>query len=153
MWIRHRQQAKTDQNPPKIARASAGPAEHQHADQDQGRSDLRDIEGQDLDGQRRVDVGSMHDDEGGDQVHESACRQAGDHQPTGDTALQNGGDANGRLQRLKASAGVIPSSQRSAGLDHVNAPQQQGDGAGEVHQRDRQIHVPPFFRERSSISG
>jgi hypothetical protein len=65
MWIRHRQQAKTDQNPPKIARASAGPAEHQHADQDQGRSDLRDIEGQDLDGQRRVDVGSMHDDEGG----------------------------------------------------------------------------------------
>ena len=46
---RHQQQAETDKNPPKIARAGTGPAEHQHADQDKGRRDLRDIEGQDLD--------------------------------------------------------------------------------------------------------
>ena len=57
------------------------------------------------------------------------------------------------IAQRDAEQAAQPGTERAlhAGLHHVDAPQQQGDRAGEFHQRDGEIHAPPLVRERSSI--
>ena len=150
---RHQHQAEADQHPAEIARCRRWPRRNISTPiRISAGATSAHVEGQDLDDQRGADVGAEHDGERRDQVDEAAGGEAGDHQAGGGAALQDGGDADARPARpgtgCAARRRVVaqPGAECAlhAGLDHVDAPQQQGDGAGEVHQRDGQIHAPPL---------
>jgi hypothetical protein len=94
---RHQHQAEPDCYPPKIAGArDLAPAEHQHAEQDQRRRGRREIKREELNDQRRADIGPEHHGEGRHQVHQAAGGETRDHQPRGGAILQYSSDAEAR---------------------------------------------------------
>ena len=140
---RHQHQAETDQDTAEIPRPGGGAAEHQQADQDQGRRDLGDIEGQDLDDEGRADIGAQHDGERRHELDQTAGGEAGDHEARGRAALENGRHAHAGQEGLEAIAQRIaeeaaqPGAEGAldAGLHHVDAPQQERDRTGEIEER------------------
>ncbi|MNS71107.1 hypothetical protein D3C72_1044640 [compost metagenome] len=150
------QQPQTDEYPAQVARAAGRvTAKHPDAGKNKNRGKRGQVERQQLHDQRGADVGAQHRGQCRHQAHHAARREAGNHQARGRAALQGGGNAQAR--RESTQAGAQGSAQRGAqggaegaldtGLDHVHAPEEQGDVAGEVKQGDKTRHpgVFPFF--------
>ena len=100
----HQHQAKPDQHATEVTRAGRGAAEHQHADQDERRGNLGDVERQHLHDERGADIGAEHDGKGGNQIDESAGCEAGNHEARCRAALQDGGDTHPGEEGFEAVA-------------------------------------------------
>ena len=107
-----------------------------------------DIEGQHLDDERRPDIGAQHDGERRRQREQAAGGEGRRHERGGGAALQDGGDdhpeaegAEPVAQRLAQELAQIGAEgAQDPALDHVQAPEQQGDAAHQVED-DQASHV------------
>jgi hypothetical protein len=140
---------KADRHAAEVAGAArVALAKHHHADEEQKRRGLGDLEREKLNDERGADIGAEHHRQGRDEIDEAAGRKSRHHEAGRRAALQDGGDAEPRRESLEAIAErpaehapqIGAEGTLSAALDHMKAPQQQRDRAGEIEQGKRRIH-------------
>jgi hypothetical protein len=143
-------EAEADRDAAEILDAGASPAaERQESDDEQDRRRGRHIEGENLNDQRRADVGAEHDGERGHQRDHAFRREGGGHQAGGGAALQERGEAETRAEGGKTVAQsfgeegteIGAEGAHDAALDHVQAPKQQCCAAHQVEKDDRAHRV------------
>ena len=149
---RDEHQPEADRRSPQIARPRHEAAAKQNdPDEDEKKRDLRDVERQQLDNQGRADIRPEHNGERWNQINEPACRKARHHQPRSGAALQHRSDPEPGEKRLQPpaerpteeAAQIRTESALDPALDHVHAPQQERDRAGEIDQRQGGAHLRP----------
>ena len=138
---RKQHQPDPDRYAAKILKASplAAP-EREDADGDQHRKDNGHVERQDLDDQRRADIGAEHDGERGNELQRTGAGEGHRHQRRRRRGLQGRGHAEAGEKRVEArlqaacqpAAEVGAEDTNDAALHHVDAPQQERDLADQV---------------------
>ncbi len=144
----HQHQADANRRSSEIARRRCRATEQDHADQDQRRRDLGDVEGQRLDDQRRADIGAEHHRQRRGQIDEAAGGETRDHQAGRRAALhycghaEAGGESGETVAQSRAErvAQLGAEGALHACARHMHAPQQQRDAAGEIEKRQREVH-------------
>jgi hypothetical protein len=82
-------QAEADEDAAEVVQHGAAvAAEEQDAEEDQGRREQRDVEGQDGDDERGADIGAEHDGHGGDEADKAAGGKVGGHEACGGARLE-----------------------------------------------------------------
>jgi hypothetical protein len=106
------------------------------------------VERQHLSDQRGADIGAQHDRERGHEVDQPAGGERCDHQAGGRAALQDRGHADAGqkgfepiAERVAQDASQLRAEgARDPGLDHVHAPDHEGDRTRKIHEREGGIH-------------
>ena len=119
----------------------------------------REIEGQQLDDQRRADLGAAHGELAGDAADDARTREGADEQRHGGRALEGDGERRAGQHRHDriAHGGAQPVAQHvaigalDAGAHHAGRKQHQRDRAGQMQQHDRAAHGS--IRRRHASAG
>ena len=122
--------------------------EGEQPDHQQHRGGGIDIEGQHLDDERRPDIGAQHDGQRRRQGEQAAGGEGGRHQSGGGAALQDRGHHHAETEGAEAVAQGLAQEVAQIGaegaqdpaLDHMQAPEQQGNAAHQVKD-DQASHI------------